>query len=254
MVQASIDTISITLRFYGDLRTLLYRTPDRRTLERNLPEPTSVKDLIEGCGVPHTEVDLILSDEHPVDYSTIVKGGEYISVYPFFNSLKLLSEYRLQIPSLENPRFIVDVNLGKLARYLRLAGFDTVYRNNFEDDELIKIMLDENRTLLTRDRKLLMRNAVKSGYLPRSDNPAEQLEEVLKRFDLFDIVNPYSRCINCNGILESVSKEKIIDELEPLTKKYFNQFSQCIDCGQIYWKGSHRERLDSKVQKILGLN
>lgn len=254
MVQASIDTISITLRFYGDLRNLLYRTPDGLTLERTLPEPTSVKDLIEGCGVPHTEVDLILSDGHPIDFSTLVKGGEHLSVYPFFNSLTISPEYRLQIPSLKNPTFIVDVNLGKLARYLRLAGFDTTYKNNVKDHELIEIMLEEKRTLLTRDRKLLMRNAVKSGYLPRSDNPTEQLDEVLKRFGLFDSVNPYSRCINCNGILESVSKEKIIDELEPLTKKYFNQFSQCTDCGQIYWKGSHRERLDPTVQKILGLN
>jgi uncharacterized protein with PIN domain len=148
---------------------------------------------------------------------------------------------------------VVDVNLGKLAKHLRLAGFDTAYKNDAMDSEIIQQMEEENRILLTRDRKLLMRNAVKIGYLPRSDDPTEQLEEVFKRFDLFDEIQPYSRCVNCNGVLENVSKESVMDQLEPLTKKYFEEFSQCPECGQVYWKGSHRNRLDSRLERLLKL-
>lgn len=247
-------SLRVQLRFYGDLNDFLYTNHNGKSIERTLPSTTSVKDLIEACGIPHTEIDLILVNNQPVGFSYLIEDGDKVSVYPFFHSIDVPEDKRLLQPTLQNPTFVVDVNLGKLARYLRMAGFDTAYQNDPEDDELIEIMIGEERTLLTRDRKLLMRNVVQSGYLPRSDQAAGQLEEVLKRFELFDDVKPYTRCINCNGILESVSKEEIVDQLEPLTKKYFNDFSQCPDCGQIYWKGSHRNRLHPKVQQILKMD
>lgn len=254
MSKSTNQPIQPTIRFYGDLVDFVSGFgSDERIIERSLSEPTSVKDLIEGCGVPHTEVDFILVDDEPVDFSYKVKSFEQISVYPFFNSLEIQSSDRLQVSKPNELLFVVDVNLGKLARHLRLAGFDTAYKNNATDAELIQQMEEENRILLTRDRKLLMRNAVKIGYLPRSDDPTEQLEEVFHRFDLFDEIQPYSRCVNCNGVLESVSKESVIDHLEPLTKKYFEEFSQCPDCGQVYWKGSHRNRLDSTIERLLRL-
>ncbi|MCG2587250.1 Mut7-C ubiquitin/RNAse domain-containing protein [Rhodohalobacter sulfatireducens] len=246
--------IQPTLRFYGDLVDLVSQPiSDNRIIERSLSEPTSVKDLIEGCGVPHTEVDFILADDKPVDFSYKITGNERISVYPFFISLEIPKSERLQISKPDELLFLADVNLGKLAKHLRLAGFDTAYKNDATDSEIIKQMQKENRILLTRDRKLLMRNAVKIGYLPRSDDSTEQLEEVFKRFDLFDEIQPYSRCVNCNGMLERVSKESVMDQLEPLTKKYFDEFSQCPDCGQVYWKGSHRNRLDSRLERLLKL-
>lgn len=254
MSKPPTQNIRVKLRFFGDLNNFLYKNYQETTFERTLPEPTSVKDLIEGCGVPHTEVDVILINTKPGDFSHKIEGGEQVSIYPFFSSVDIDESTRLLKPELLNPKFVVDVNLGKLARHLRMAGFDTAYQNDSTDEELIEIMLEEGRTLLTRDRKLLMRNVVQSGYLPRSDQADEQLEEVLKRFNLFDKVHSYTRCINCNGVLKKVSKEKIIDQLEPLTKKYFSDFSQCPDCGQIYWKGSHRNRLHPKVQEILGLD
>lgn len=254
MCKSSNQPIQPKIRFYGDLVDFVSGiNPDQRMIERSLPEPTSVKDLIEGCGIPHTEVDLILVDGRSVDFSYKVTGNEYIGVYPFFDSLEIPNSQRLQIFKPDQLLFLVDVNLGKLAKYLRLAGFDTAYKNDATDSELIKQMENENRILLTRDRKLLMRNAVKAGYLPRSDDPAEQLEEVFKRFDLFDEIQPYSRCVNCNGVLEDVPKESVIDQLEPLTKKYFEEFSQCPKCGQVYWKGSHRKRLDSRIERLLKL-
>lgn len=243
--------LNVTLRFYGDLGDLISPNKSQRTVTRRLPGPTSVKDLIEGCGVPHTEVDLILIDGESVNFSELIQDGEHISVYPFFSSIELPDAERLQKPKLPNTRFLADVNLGKLARYLRMAGFDTAYRNDAEDEELIEQMLEENRALLTRDRDLLMYKVVQHGYLPRSDDAAEQLEEVLRRFDLFDDVKPYTRCPNCNGVLQSVSKEDVMDQLEPLTKRHFDDFAQCSDCGQVYWAGSHRRRLDPRINKIL---
>lgn len=243
--------IRATIRFYGDLAKLIPGKPSKYIIERTIPEPTSAKDLIEACGVPHTEVDLILIDNQPVDFSYLIEKNERISVYPVFCELEIPVSVRLQKRSITSPLFLADVNLGKLARYLRMAGFDTAYSNEAEDDELISQMQGEDRVLLTRDRKLLMRNAVKKGYWPRSDHPAEQFKEVLTRFDLIDEVIPFSRCINCNGVLQTVAKKDVINQLEPLTKKHFNRFSQCPDCKQIYWAGSHRDRLDPILEKIL---
>jgi uncharacterized protein with PIN domain len=247
--------ISVTLRFYGDLNDLLTIATSQGqdqsvAITRQLPAPTSAKDLIEGCGVPHTEVDIILSDGTPVSFSHLIADGERISVYPFFTKLNIPEESRLQPRTLPEVRFLADVNLGKLARYLRLAGFDTAYQNDADDDDLIDQMQEEKRALLTRDRKLLMHKVVKYGYLPRSSNPSVQLEEVLRRFDLFDVAEPFSRCPRCNGSLQEVPKEEVIDQLEPLTKRHFEEFSQCPDCGQVYWAGSHRKRLDARMQRI----
>jgi len=245
--------LRVTLRLYGDLNPLLFRDFAGPSVERQLAVPTSVKDLIEGCGVPHTEVDLILANDQPIDFSFLVQEDQQISVYPFFNHIDIAAGERLQQPTLPHNRFLADANLGKLARYLRMAGFDTAYIQGQSDEEIISQMLGEKRALLSRDRKLLMHKVIEYGYLPRSDDPAEQLQEVVRRFSLADNINPFSRCPHCNGVLQSVSKKDIIDRLEPLTKKYFDDFSQCPNCGQIYWAGSHRRRLDHRVKKVLGL-
>lgn len=245
------DNLNITIRFYEELNDFLQ--PDRRkkSFERILPEPTTTKDLIEGCGVPHTEVDLILVNGSPADFDRQVQDGDRVSVYPVFESFDISNTTRLQERPLREPRFLVDVNLGKLARFLRMAGFDTAYQNDARDDELAEWMNRENRVLLTRDRRLLMRRAVHKGYLVRSDDAAEQLKEVIRRFDLSDNVKPFTRCMHCNGQLFPVSKEEILDRLRPLTKKYHDDFSRCENCDRIYWRGSHRERLDPRVQRIL---
>ncbi|SMO76972.1 hypothetical protein SAMN06265218_11286 [Fodinibius sediminis] len=243
--------ISLTLRFYGDLKELLLISHDGMPVHRRLPLPTSVKDLIEGCGVPHTEVDLVLVDREPASFSRLVEDGEYISIYPPFSTIELPSGQRLQQPLSGPARFLADVNLGKLAWYLRMAGFDTAYRNNAEDRELLEQMEEEKRILLTRDRKLLMHNAVEHGYLPRSDDPVEQLQEVFGRFHLLRETAPFTRCPHCNGRLRQVAKEDIIDRLEPLTKRHYQTFSQCPDCGQVYWSGSHLRRLDPRIRELL---
>jgi uncharacterized protein with PIN domain len=251
MLAGKRKQIQITLRFYGELNDLLASSRRGKTFKRSLPKPTTVKDLIESCGIPHTQVDLIIVNGKPTGFDHLIQTDEQVSIYPFFHNIDIPESVRLQPKLMQNPTFIADVNLGKLAKLLRMAGFDTTYRNNADDNELIHEMVEEQRVLLTRDRRLLMRKVVEFGFLVRSDDGVDQLEEVLLRFDLFDKRSPFSRCIHCNGMLEDANKTEILHKLEPLTRKYYDQFARCTACGKVYWPGSHRKRLQPKLKKIL---
>jgi hypothetical protein len=147
---------------------------------------------------------------------------------------------------------VLDIHLGKLATSLRLLGFDTLYRNDYEDEELANISSSQERILLTRDKGLLMRSLVIHGYYVRNTNPQQQTLEILQRFDLFKLVSPFQRCLRCNGLLESVDKQSIIEEL-PKNVQQVDDFNRCPDCDRIYWKGSHYEKLQKFIDDILSL-
>ena len=204
----------------------------------------SVKDRIEACGVPHTEVDLILVGGTRVGFAYQLAPGDAVSVYPVFRSLDVAGGLR---PDAEPGRFVVDVNLGKLAKHLRLLGFDAVSDGRLDDGDLAEISAAESRTLLTKDRNLLKRAIVVHGYLVRSLWPMDQLVEVVRRFGLADLMQPFARCIECNGVIERVAKAEIEDQLAPLTRQHFDEFRRCRGCGRIFWRGSHFERLSAIV-------
>jgi uncharacterized protein len=144
--------------------------------------------------------------------------------------------------------FILDNHLGKLARYLRLLGLDTLYVSDAADDaELAQTAHDEQRILLTRDRGLLKRSKVIYGYCLRTRDSLAQLTAVLHRFQLHEEITPWTRCLRCNGLLRPVAKEAILDRLEPKTRRYFDEFRICEACGQIYWQGSHFAHLQKIV-------
>jgi len=143
---------------------------------------------------------------------------------------------------LRTPTFILDSNLGRLARYLRLLGFDCLYRNDFDDETIANIASEEKRTVLTRDRALLQRKIITRGYFVRAVQPRAQAREVLKRLELYRQVKPFSRCTRCNGTLQPVEKRTVESRLEPKTQRYYDTFQQCTDCRQVYWRGSHHER------------
>jgi uncharacterized protein with PIN domain len=145
---------------------------------------------------------------------------------------------------------VVDVNLGKLAQKLRLLGFDTLFRNDFEDDEIIDLSLEEKRIILTRDKGILKQNAVTHGYFIRNDDPKKQLTEVIERFQLQSSFRPFSRCSNCNGELEEVAKSKLKTILPNDTLNYYNEFWNCTGCGKIYWEGSHFGRILNWVDEL----
>jgi uncharacterized protein with PIN domain len=145
---------------------------------------------------------------------------------------------------------LLDCHLGRLTAHLRMLGFDCLYQNDYDDSNLAGILQREPRILLTRDRRLLMRKVVQHGYCLRSLQPLEQLTEVIRRFDLANEFHPFHRCLKCNHPLEPVDKSAILNRLEPLTKKYFDEFHLCPSCGQVYWKGSHYERMERVVEQI----
>jgi uncharacterized protein len=238
-------------RFYAELNDFL--PPARRggTFVHTFEESASINDRIEAQGVPHTEVDLILVNGESVDFSYLVRDGDRISVYPVFESIDITPLVRVRPHPLRETRFVLDTHLGRLAAYLRMAGFDALYRNDYRDEELARISSSEGRILLTRDRGLLKRSAVTHGCCLRATDPRRQLTEVLRRFDLFGAVAPLQRCLRCNGVLEPVRKEAILERLEPRTREYYEEFHVCPACDRIYWKGSHHERMRGFIERVL---
>ena len=239
---------TVCLHVFGDLDFFLGSRTRRGKIERHLSEKTSVKDVIESCGIPHPEVDLILLNGNAVDFAYVVTGDAEIELYPPGIQSSHFREKRLQIHTIRE--FVADGHLGKLVRDLRLLGIDVAYDPAAEDRQLVEIASKNNRALLTRDRRLLMHAAVHHGYYLRSQNPLEQTIEVLRRFDLGSIVSPFSRCLRCNALLEAAEKEKVVGQLEPLTKIYYDEFRRCSGCGQVYWSGSHFTKLQKRLEQI----
>lgn len=240
-----------TFRFYAELNDFL--PPQKRQVA--FPHPfegrPSVKDLIGALGVPHTEIDLILVNGESVDFSHIVQDGDRISVYPVFEAFDITPILRVRPKPLRVVRFVLDTHLGRLAAYLRLLGFDTLYRNDYSDEELARTSHEERRILLTRDRGLLKRSMVTHGYCVRETNPRRQVLEVVRHFDLWRRIEPFRRCLRCNGLLEAVAKEEIADRLPPRARQHHDEFFICRACERVYWKGSHFERMTGLVQDIL---
>jgi hypothetical protein len=250
MPESSIDVrpFSVRLRLHGDLDFFLPSRTRRKDIRRSLSEKTSVKDVIESCGVPHPEVDLILVNGEEVDFDYGVMNDAEIEVHPPEIQCPKSRRKRLQVLTIL--RFVTDGHLGKLTRNLRLLGFDVAYDPRAHDRQLLDVMDRENRALLTRDRRLLLHAVVKTGYCPRSQDPDEQTVEVIRRFNLLGLIAPFTRCLRCNASLEDITKADVIEELEPLTKIYYEQFRRCTVCGQIYWPGSHFPKLQRRLEKI----
>lgn len=202
----------------------------------------SIKDSIEAIGVPHTEVDLIIVNGISVGFDYGLLDGDHASVYPVSNDIEIAAKVHLKHKP--EPLFIVDVNLGKLVKLLRMCGFDAVYKNNYTDHDIAELAGRQKRIVLTRDRRLLRHRIITHGYWVRSTEPYEQIYEVLKRYDLISTVKPFNRCLECNGLIEPVEKNEVLNQLEPKTIRYFDEFYRCVDCHKIYWKGSHFDHMN----------
>ncbi len=241
----------VYFRFYAELNDFLKAEQHQRRLKIGLDRRTSIKDLIESLGVPHTEVEVILVNGESVDFSYIVKDEDDISVYPVFESVDISPLLKLRDKPLRKIHFVLDCHLGRLARYLRQLGFDTLYKNDYDDETLAQISANEHRILLTRDRSLLKRSIIAHGYFVRESDPRKQLDEILNRFDLKNSIVPFGRCTRCNGTVVAVDKALIVDQLEPKTRQYFDTFWQCSNCKQIYWEGSHVDKMHAVNMEVM---
>jgi len=240
------------ISFHGELKHFLPPDKDNGLIQVRLERRTSVKDLIEACGPPHTEVGELWIQDRPTDFSHIISLGETIQVRPHIPPVDPFRPTLLRPAALRELRFVVDVNVGKLAPLLRMLGFDTAYEWAWRDRTIADTAESEGRIVLTRDRGLLKRKKIVWGRLMRSQTPEEQLQEVLDFFGLHGPFKLFSRCLSCNVPLEDVDKADILDRLEPKTKLFFHRFRICPSCGRIFWRGSHHEKMIQFLTTILG--
>ncbi|WP_199178200.1 Mut7-C RNAse domain-containing protein [Mycobacterium hubeiense] len=229
----------VELRVYAELNDFLPAEARYTAQTRPFRAHQTVKDVVEAAGIPHTEVDLMLVNGESVDFGHRPQPGDRLTAYPVFESLDIGSLTRVRPRPLRDPRFIVDVNLGGLARLMRLMGLDVRCDWDVDDAALAAKAADEHRILLTRDRGLLKRRNVTHGVFVRSDRPFDQVVEVIDGLDM-----------RCGGVVNDVAKEDVVDRLEPLTRRYHDAFRQCCDCGRVYWKGSHHKHLENLVDQI----
>ena len=244
--------VMVILHFQGNLADLPCRSAKVPVVSFPLARRTSIKDLIESFDVPHPEVESLVVNGREVNFQYLVAENDEIEVVPISSRSDFCRPSILRPIPLPELRFVVDVNVAKLAAKLRQLGFDTLFSHGYDDMGLAAIAQSQQRILLTRDCNLLKRKIIEFGHLVRAEQPNEQLIEVIKLFGLKNKRRPYSRCFQCNGLLQPVAKEEILHLLEPLTRKYYDTFHRCADCRKIYWSGSHREHMDEILKEILG--
>jgi uncharacterized protein with PIN domain len=234
-----VASLTVRFRFHGNLRELL--APARRHGKFDHPAGATdtVKHVIESLGVPHTEIGHIARNGVTIPSSSELCQGDQIDVHP-----------HPAVTPVADPRFVLDGHLGRLAAYLRMLGFDTWYSRVADDVALARISSTEHRILLTRDVGLLKRREVEQGRLIRSHKPHDQLREVVLSFGLLHRIAPFTRCMECNGLLVSASKEEVLDRLPPHTRLTKDQFSLCLDCGKVYWRGSHHARMLGWISQL----
>jgi len=243
---------AVSFTFHNNLKDLLKKgLGSYPSFLHHFTRRASVKDVIESLGVPHPVIGRLTVNDQAVGFNYILHDMDIVQVSPLTPPVNPLEPDILRPTPLTGIAFVVDVNVGKLALLLRMLGFDTLYGNDVRNGKLAEIACSQNRILLTRDTSLLKRKIVMHGYLLQDQDPVRQAIEVVRLYDLGNSIKPMSRCMPCNGLLVPVSKEAIMDRLEPLTRKYYHTFHICRDCGKIYWPGSHHGKIMDCIEHIL---
>lgn len=239
----------ITIHFHGEITFFLSKTHQPH---HSIDYKTSIKDFIEALGVPHPEIEQIIVNQQAVDFDFSLLEDETHDVQ-VYSDIQQDNTAPLRPPLTAKPRFILDTHLGRLANILRMMGFDTLYRNDYPDDELAFVSNQETRVLLTRDIGLLKRSLVIYGRFVRETDPHKQIIEIMRAFKLLPYVEPFKHCIKCNGLLHRVEKADVIDRIPENSANHFEIFHQCADCHQVYWKGSHYNKMQSYIDEVMAL-
>ena len=243
--------VTANFRFYEELNDFL--APERRRLAFDCPcaQSATVKHMIEALGVPHTEVELVLVNGESVGFGRMLQHGDRVAVYPKFEAFDIRPLLRVREQPLRDLRFVADAHLGGLARLLRMAGFDTLYDNNFDDGEIAAIAAQQQRIVLTRDRELLKRRAITHGCYLHTLKPAQQLRELFERLDLAASVRPFTLCLHCNVPLHPVAKALVLERIPPRARAFYDNFSTCDACRRVFWQGSHWQRMRALLDDVV---
>ncbi|MGC5563007.1 Mut7-C RNAse domain-containing protein [Streptomyces sp. FR-108] len=197
--------------------------------------------VVESLGVPLTEVGELVVNGHPVAVSHLPAAADSVEVRAV--------ERPQPVPGAPL-RFLLDVHLGTLARRLRLLGVDAAYESlDIGDPALAARSAAERRVMLSRDRGLLRRRELWAGAFVYSTRPDEQLRDVLSRFA--PALHPWTRCTACNGLLAKASKDEVAEQLQGGTRRSYDVFAKCAECGRAYWRGAHHEQLEAIVDGAL---
>jgi uncharacterized protein len=239
-IDNTVIGIRIRLSFEGELNDFLPLEKRQVAFEHPAGRTDTLKHIIESLRVPHTEIGRVTASGQPAGLSKPATDGDIIRVFP----------HRTPILFEDSPAFVVDGHLGRLAAYLRMLGLDTWYERMADDPRLASVSSREHRILLTRDVGLLKRKEVERGHFVRSDRPLEQLRELSRRFALPLYFAPFTRCMECNGSLAPVQKSEVVDLLPPHTRETKNEFSRCLQCGKIFWRGSHHARMSAWIETL----
>ncbi len=242
--------VNASFRFYDALGDFLPRERRGREFSTPCAREATAKHMIEALGVPHTEVELLLVNGASSGYEQPLREGDRVAVYPAFGMLDVGPLQRLRKPPEGRPRFVADAHLGALARLLRMAGYDTLYDNHYQDDEIERIAREQGRILLTRDRELLKRRSVELGCYLHALAPEAQLRELFARLRLGSGMRPFSLCLHCNLPLRPVAKAAVAERLPPRVAQVQEEFTSCDGCGRVYWKGSHHARMQVLLQGV----
>lgn len=236
-----------TLQFYGDCADFIHGDTMVTPFDYRFDDRPAIKDVIEAIGVPHPEVGGLRVNGGWVHFDYLLMHGDHVEVFP-----APCNQATRPLPYKPNhqPTFLLDIHLGGLARYLRMAGFDCVYssQHDYGDALLATFAATHDYILLTRDIGLLKRGKVNYGRWVRNVLPEKQFKEIVDHYQLIDDFQPFSRCIKCNGAITAVTKETIATIVPPRTLEKMHEFSQCQSCQQVYWKGSHYD----KIRHMLG--
>jgi uncharacterized protein with PIN domain len=243
---------SAVFRFYEELNDFLPEERRKCAFAIEIDRARSVKDAIESVGVPHPEVDLILVDGRSVGFEHVLRGGERVAVYPMFEALDIGPVVRLRERALREPRFVADGHLGKLARHLRMAGFDTICDNAWDDDRIVAVSNSERRTILTRDKGMLRRSDVERGYFVRHVESEAQLQEVVRALQLESLLDPFTRCRECNDVLVDLPREAALPLVPPMVRELYAAFKRCPACARVYWEGTHFLRMKDVIARLRG--
>ena len=241
---------NITFRCYAELNDFLPLDYRQKQFIHPLKTPVTLGEAIESLGIPFSEVDLVLVNSQPASMNVRLYENDYVSLFPTFETLDISELKGVHTPALRVTCFILDTHLGKLAKYLRMLGFDTKYRNDFEDDEIIELALREKRIILTRDKLVLSSGRVTHGYYIRSTDKHKQLIEVVRKFDLYSQFKSFTRCMTCNAELVLKNREEIGHLVQHDILQLYDEFFLCPSCNKVYWKGSHFKKMETYIRDL----